>query len=344
MSTRSVQVAKAALFQQLANAVRNGLPPAEVVRVLVGDDQWSRGARAGVQRVAARLEAGDALSAALASAPTLFAPGTTELVRHAETLPPDALADALATLATDARRLASARRAVAVTMTWPLTLGAVLLVELGTCALYIRPSMVEAFDSMRAPSPLPGLAGVLLDGGWLFLLPVWLVLVFWYLGWLPRAVRGAFESVAESLPFVQRWRTQWATGRLLAWLPACESQSGLRGAVAAHLVETEPSAQGRAAARRLGAEFAPGRPLVEALDKARALPVRMLLLARLGERSASLPDVLAGLRQDVADDEALAFARFERGCVVLSYVLIGALVGLLLIGIYLPIFRIGTLL
>jgi|GEM_PF-2250219 len=70
----------------------------------------------------------------------------------------------------------------------------------------------------------------------------------------------------------------------------------------------------------------------------------MMLLARLGERSASLPTALADLRQDMADDEALAFARFERGCVVLSYALIGALVALLLIGIYLPIFKIGALL
>lgn len=344
MSARSVQVAKAALFQQLANAARHGVPLAEVVRVLVGDDQWSRRARADVQRVAARLEAGDALSVALASAPTLFAPATTELVRHAESLPPQAFADVLATLAADARRLASGRRAVAATMTWPLTLGAALLVEFATCVFFVRPTMVEAFDAMHAPSPVPGVAGLLLDGGWLFLLPVWLLLVLWYLGWLPRAVRGAFESAAEVLPFVRRWRAQATTGRLLAWLPPCDSHPGLRAAVAAHVGQTDPSAQARAAARRLGAEFAQGHPLVEALDKARALPARMLLLARLGERSASLPGVLADLRQDVADDEALAFARFERGCVVLSYVLIGALVGLLLIGIYLPIFKIGTLL
>jgi type IV pilus assembly protein PilC len=344
MSARSVQVAKAALFQQLANAARNGLPLAEVVRVLVGDDQWSRGARSGVQRVAARLEAGDVLSTALASAPGLFAPETTELVRHAEALPPDAFADVLATLAADARRLASARRAVATTMTWPLTLGAVLLVELGTCVFFVRPAMMEAFDAMHAPSPVPGPAGALLDGGWPWLLLVWLVLVLWYLGWLPRVLRDALGSAADALPFVQRWRAQAAAGRLLAWLPVYDAQPALRAAAAGHLVATEPSATSRAAARRLAAEFEQGRPLVEALDKAHALPARMLLLARLGERSASLPDVLAGLRQDVADDEALAFARFERGCIVLSYVLIGTLVGLLLIGIYLPIFKIGTLL
>ncbi|MFL6677019.1 MAG: type II secretion system F family protein [Burkholderiaceae bacterium] len=344
MSARNVQAAKAALFQQLANAARNGLPLAEVVRVLVEDDQWTRGARAGLQRVATRLEAGDALSAALAVEPKLFATATADLVRHAEALPPVAFADVLATLSADARRLAAARRAVAATLAWPMTLGAVLLVELAACAIAIRPTMQDAFEAMHAPSPLPAPAGLLLDGGWLALLPVYVVLLLWSLGWLPRAARGSLEAVAETLPFVARWRSVNAAARLLAWLPACQSQPGLRPAVAAHLGATDPSARASAAARRLSGAFGQGQALVEALDTARALPARMLLLARLGERSASLPDVIADLRDDAVGDEALAFARFERGCIALSYALIGVLVALLLVGIYLPIFKIGTLL
>jgi len=344
MSARSLHVAKAALFQQLANAARNGLPLAEVARALVDDEQWPRGARACLQRVATRMESGDPLSAALAAEPALVAPATAELVRHAEALAPGEFAGVLAALAADARRLGSARRAVAVTLTWPLTLGALLLVEFGVSAFYIRPSMQEAFDAMHAPSPLPAPTNALLDDGWLWLLPVYLVTLLWYRGWLPRAVLDAFAGVADALPFVDRWRETCDAGRLLAWLPLCQAQPELRVAAVAHVGATGSSARARAASRRLDAAFAQGLPLAEALGTARALPVRMVLLARLGERSASLPDVLSDLRQDAADGEALAFARFERGCIVLSYALIGVSIALLLIGIYLPVLKIGTLL
>lgn len=343
MSARSLHVAKAALFQQLANAARNGLPLAEVVRALVDDDQWPRRARAGLQRVAARMEAGDALAPALATEPALFAPATAELVRHGEALTPGEFADVLATLSADARRLGSASRAVAVTLTWPLTLGALLLVEFGVCAFYIRPTMHEAFDAMHAQPALPIAADAILDGGWLWLLPVYVVILLWYRGWLPRAVLDAFAGAADAMPFVDRWRETWDAGRLLAWLPLCEAQPALRSMAVAHVGAAGSSARARAVSRRLGAAFAQGLPLAEALGQARALPTRMVLLARLGERAASLPDVLADLRRDAADGEALAFARFERGCVVLSYTLIGVFIALLLIGIYLPVLKIGTL-
>ena len=92
------------------------------------------------------------------------------------------------------------------------------------------------------------------------------------------------------------------------------------------------------------AALAGGVTLAEALAAQRALPPRMALLAGLGERSSTLPAVLQELRRDAEEIEAFACARFERGCVVLSYALIGYLVAMLLIGIYLPIFKIGTLL
>ena len=88
MKARSIHAAKAALFQQLATAVRQGIPVAEVVQVLVDDDEWTRGARAALQRVAHRLAAGDALSAAMTGEPTLFDVATADLVRAAETLAP----------------------------------------------------------------------------------------------------------------------------------------------------------------------------------------------------------------------------------------------------------------
>ena len=344
MSARSIHAAKAALFQQLATAVRQGIPVAEVVQVLVADDEWPRGARAALQRVAHRLGAGDTLSTAMAGEPALFAAATAELVRAAEGLPPAQRADQLAALALDARRKAAASRDVAITMTWPLTLGAVLLVELVVCTGYVRPQILSAFDAMRATPALPLMATAVLDTWWAWLLPLYVLLLLWALGWLPRALRSLLAHLGGRIGFVGRWRAAAADARLLDWLPLCEAQPALRRPIVAHLLATTSSGAARAALRRLDAALAGGAALAEAVTAQRALPPRMALLVGLGERSATLPAVLQDLRRDAEENEALAFTRFERGCVVLFYALIGYLVATLLIGIYLPIFKIGTLL
>lgn len=344
MSARSIHAAKAALFQQLATAVRRGIPVAEVVQVLVADDEWTRGARAALQRIAHRVAAGDALSTALAGEPGLFAPATAELVRAAEALPAAEQADLLAALALDARRQAATSRDVAITMTWPLTLGAVLLVELAVCTGYVRPEIASAFDAMRATPSLPLMATGVLDTWWAWLLPLYLVLLLWALGWLPHGVRYFLANLGDRIAFVGRWRAAAANARLLDWLPLCEAQPALRRPVVAHLLAATSSGAARAVLRRLDTALAGGAKLAEALAAPRALPGRMALLVGLGERSATLPAVLQDLRQDAQENEALAFARFERGCVVMFYALIGYLVATLLIGIYLPIFKIGTLL
>ena len=344
MSRRSIDTAKAALFQQLATAVRHGLPLAEVVQVLVADDEWTRGARAALQRLAERLVAGDALSTAMAGERGLFAAATAELVRAGEALQPAERADLLAVLALDARRQATVSRDVAITMTWPLTLGVVLLVELVVCTGFVRPVIQGAFDAMRATPPLPFMAAGVLDTWWAWLPALYLVLLLWSLGWLPRAVRTFLANASDRIGFVGRWRAARATARLLDWLPLCEAGPALRRPIVAHLLATTQAGSARAGLRRLDAALAGGVTLAEALAAQRALPPRMALLAGLGERSSTLPAVLQELRRDAEEIEAFAFARFERGCVVLSYALIGYLVAMLLIGIYLPIFKIGTLL
>ena len=344
MKARSIHAAKAALFQQLATAVRQGLPVAEVAQVLVDDDEWTRGPRAALQRIAHRLAAGDALSAAMAGEPVLFDAATADMMRAAEALAPAQQADLLAVLALDARRQAAAARDVAITMTWPLTLGAVLMVEMAACTAYVRPEIQAAFAAMRATPALPLLATGVLDTWWAWLLPLYVLLLLWALGWLPRGMRAFLADLGDRLPFVGRWRAAAANARLLDWLPLCEARPAWRRPIVAHLLATSSSRATRAGLRRLDTALANGTALAEAVAAQRALPPRMALLVGLGARSATLPAVLQDLRRDAEENEALAFTRFERGCVVLSYALIGYLVATLLVGIYLPIFKIGTLL
>ena len=343
MSARSVSTAKAALFQQLATAVRRAVPLVEVVRVLVDDDEWTARSRAALRRLVGQLEAGRSLPAALAGEPALFDAETAALVQAAEALGPEPLAEVLQALAVDARREADASRDWESAMNWPLAMGLVLLAILSVWSVYVRPAMREAFDAMRAPlQPLD--ASAILATWWIWLPAVYLLLLCWRAGWLPRFARELLDAAISSFGFVDRWRAARFTCRLLDWLPLCAACPALRRPIVAHLAVTTRSAAMRAAALRLDAAFGRGASLGDALADQRVLAPRLAVLTKLGERFATLPETLNDLRRDAESSETIAFARFERGSVLLSYAVIGALVGLLLVGIYLPIFKIGTLL
>jgi type IV pilus assembly protein PilC len=342
--SRSLLTAQAALFQQLATAVRHGLPLAEVVEALADDEEWPQRSRPLLRRMAQQQATGAALAKAMAGEPGLFAAETARLVAAAEALGPAQLGDVLARLAADARRRATTANDIAVTMTWPLTLCIFLMGMLATCAVYVRPAILEAYDAMRASPELPFLASTVLGTWWAWLPPVYLLLLLWYADWLPAPLRRLLELASDGFPFVRRWRSAWATTRLLDWLPLCDAEPALRQPIVACLGATARSAPSREVLRRLHAALESPVPLLDALAAEKALPPRMALLARLGARSATLSAVWQDLRHDAEQAEALAFARFDRGCVLLFYALIGYLVAMLLIGVYVPIFKIGTLL
>jgi type II secretory pathway component PulF len=344
MSARSISTAKAALFQQLATAVRRDVPLTEVVSVLVDDDEWTRRSRAALRRLNRSLEVGDPLSAALAAEPGLFAPRTAELVRVTEPLGSEPLAAVLEALAADARRENDASRDWEAAMNWPLALGAMLMVVLAVWSIQVRPAMREAFEAMRAPLPLFFDVSGALAAWWMWVPLVYALLLFWRAGWLPRFLLEFMDNASSLIWFVDRWRRTRFTCRLLDWLPLCAAWPALRRPIVAHLAATTRAAWARSAAHRLDAAFESGATLGDALAQLRALPPRLAVLTKLGERLRTLPQVLEDLRRDAQQSEALAFMRFERGSVLLCYIVIGSLVGVLLVSIYLPIFKIGTLL
>ena len=341
MSAAAMGVAKAALFQQLATAVRRAIPVAEVVRVLVDDDAWPRRSRAAIRRLADGLEQGDTLGAAMAREATLFAPATTALVEAAQASSPEDCAAVLQALAADARREGDASRRIAGALDWPLALVVVLMVVMATWSVWLAPTMQDSFDSMQPGAYRPS---VFLASWWIWLPALYALALAWRAGWLPAVLRDPLDAFLDGFGFIGRWHVARFAGRLLDWLAACDRMPQLRAPVLAHLRATAGSPRAARVAHELAAALEAGTPPGAALAAIQVLPARLGVLVKLGERTGNLPEVLADLRHDAAEDEALAFARFERGCVLASYLAIGVLVGNLLVGVYLPIFKLGTIL
>ena len=81
----------------------------------------------------------------------------------------------------------------------------------------------------------------------------------------------------------------------------------------------------------------------DALGAEPLLPRRMALFAQLGEKMQDLSAPLAQLRESAESDYREALARFERGTVLLLYLVLGVAVGVLVVAVYLPIFKLGSL-
>lgn len=131
--------------------------------------------------------------------------------------------------------------------------------------------------------------------------------------------------------------------RLLLLLRAHPAHPALQAAALAHLAATTPTPHWAATAARLQEALARGTALSQALATEPALPRRLAPYVQLGERTNDLPAALAALLEAAAEDHRAALARFERGAVLLLYVLLGLGVGTLVLAVYLPIFMLGAL-
>ncbi len=337
-------LATAALLQQLAAATRQGLPLADVAAILATDPKT---VPAGAPAAFARsLAAGDKLATALAQTPALSAPATVEWLLLAEQR--RQLPAALQAWGDDLALLGSGQRARRLTLLWPSSLAVAVLALWVLLALFVMPAFAETFASFGTALPLPTRAVFAFTnaaGSLWWLWAALLVLGAWAV-WrnkLPTAVSRALQRLADRLGFVARWRAAVFGQRLVLLLGAHPGDRPLQAAAMAHLAASTTHAAWAGTAQRLQAGLLAGQGLGTVLQAEAALPRRLAAFVLLGEKTGQTPAALATLTEAAADELQEAQARFERGTVLLLYLLLGLSVGGLVLAVYLPIFGLGAI-
>ncbi len=334
----------AGLFRQLAAAARNGLPLREVVGILAQDTEGPLAGPAFMARLQAGLDQGRPLSQAMRDLPRAFARPTADWVGLAER--EGALAPALELLAGDLERQAHGARSMRLALLWPACLLVGVALLLCASALFVAPAFTDLFDSLGARLPaLTAWAFAALGAWWLWmpLLAAALAVAAAHLaGRLPTALAGRVDAALHRIGPVRRVRTAAFMSRLLELLQP-PMAAPLRAAALGHLAATTPAPALAAAAARLQAAVAEGSPLSDALAAEPALPRQVSLYARLGEKMNDTQASLAPLRETAGLAHQEALARFERAAIVAIYLAVGAMVGLLVVATYLPIFMLGML-
>jgi type IV pilus assembly protein PilC len=328
----SAMMAAGVPLLQAFDIVARGSPNARMVRLL--------------GEIRADVEAGNSLSAAFRKHPRQFDTLYCNLVEAGENA--GILEPLLDRLATYQQKMLAIKTKVRSALMYPAAVIAVAVVVLVVIMVYVIPSFKDVFKSFGAELPAPTLAVIAMSDLFVAHGPLLLAAV-----------------VAGGLLFVQSWRRsprmQAATDRLLLRLPLFGEL--VRKSVVARwtrtlatmtaagvtLVESLGSVGGAAgnavyaqATEAIQREVSTGTSLTSAMRGTGVFPPMVLQMAAIGEESGSLEHMLgkaAEIFEDEVDEMVKGLSSLLEPVII---VFLGTLVGGIVVSMYLPIFRLGS--
>ncbi len=334
-----------AFTRQLATMMKAGVPLLQSFEIV------ARGhANPAVSRLLldlrADVETGTSLAQAFQRYPQYFDRLFCSLVAAGEQA--GILEELLARLATYKEKTLALRGKIRSAMFYPAAVLAVAVIVTAVIMIWVVPSFKSVFESFGAELPLPTL------------IVIWIsdqVVAYWYM-----VVGGV--TVATTL-FMRAWKRsaamQAATDRLLLKLPVIGNI--LRKAVVARwtrtlatmfsagvpLVESLESVGGAAgnavyhgATQRIAAAVVSGTSLTTAMQQSQVFPSLVTQMAAIGEESGALDDMLRKAAEFYEDEVDAAVASLSSLLEPLIMVVLGGLIGGLVIAMYLPIFKLGS--
>ena len=333
------------LFRYLAAAVRNQTSLSEVLKLLAQDTEASARSTAVLRQLAEHQTAQARLSDTLSQVDGLLAPETLALIRHAEEN--TCLPQVLDALAGDCQRQHLNQVAVRDAMTWPLTIAAVMIVLAFVVLVFVAPAFQAVYRSFGADLPGPTRLmfdlSDLLEAIWWA--PVALVIAGFIAYWFnrfPKQIADLFWRACLAIPVVKAYFVRAFAARLANWLLTLHGDPAGLAAAARHLGATSRTPLLRQCAATLAERLGQQMPLATALQDVPALPKGLSLTAQLGQTSGDLPGALA-LGLELADEQAItATNRFGRWLFIASYVGVGLIAGFFILSLYLPIFKLGS--
>lgn len=331
--------------QELHALVSAGLSLIESLEAFVEKERVPA-SRAVLERLVAALREGRRFSAALRAQGAVFPPLFVGIVEAAEST--GELPGALERYVGYAQRLAALRQRIVSAMIYP----AILLGVGSAVGLFLLGWVVPRFAAVYRSSrrALPWGSQLLLDWGEFAAanalpLAVGAAAVLLALGLWLRALsqRGAWASVAARVPGISRWLELMTLARLYLTLGLL-LRGGLPLPQALALARSVLPPPRAGAADAVAARIAEGWPLSQSLDAAGLATPIALRFVRAGERSGQLAEMLhrAALYHDA--ETARWVERFSRSFEPLLMAAIGAVIGLIVLLLYMPIFDLaGTL-
>ncbi|MBA5636396.1 type II secretion system F family protein [Duganella sp. LX20W] len=331
--------------RQLATMMKAGVPLLQSFDI-VGKGHANPSVSKLVLDLRADIETGTSLNQAFRKFPLYFDPLFCNLVGAGEQA--GILEDLLTRLAIYKEKTLAMKAKIKSALMYPVSILAVAFIVTAVIMIWVVPAFKEVFKSFGADLPAPTLAVMAISE---FFVKWWYVifggifggLYFFFRAWQRSAKVQRFMDVTMlKLPVfgdvirkatIARW-TRTLSTMFAAGVPLVESLDSVGGA-AGNAVYLD-------ATRRIQSEVSTGTSLTVAMQNADVFPNMVTQMVAIGEESGSLDAMLgkvADFYEEEVDDAVASLSSLMEPMIM---VILGVLIGGLVIAMYLPIFKLGS--
>jgi type IV pilus assembly protein PilC len=331
--------------RQLATMLRAGVPLLQAFEIVARGHKNPRFARL-MMDIKGRVESGSSLSQAFREHPGQFDALYCNLVNAGETA--GILDGILERLATYKEKILAIKSKIKSALFYPISVVTVAIIVVWVIMVFVIPAFKSVFANFGANLPAPTLIVIAISD---FFVAYWWLMAaiiagalttFFVLLKRSEAFRYAIDRISLKLPIVggivekatiARW-TRTLSTMFAAGVPLVESLDAVAGA--------SGNAVFAAGTRRIQTEVSTGTSLTNAMHNTGLFPSMVLQMTQIGEESGSLDGMLskvADFFEREVDDAVAALSSLLEPIII---VFLGVVIGGLVVAMYLPIFKLGS--
>ena len=331
--------------RQLATMLKAGVPLLQSFEIVARGHSNARFSRL-MMDIKNKIEAGSSMSQAFREHPGHFDSLFCNLVAAGEASGTiDAILDRLATYK---EKILAIKAKIKSALFYPISVIVVAIVVTWVIMVFVVPSFKKVFTSFGADLPAPTLIVMAISEwvvAWWWLVAVIIVGTVVSIGVLYRrsaTFKMGFDRLLLRIPIIggilekatiARW-TRTLQTMFAAGVPLVESLDAVGGA--------SGNAVFVAATRRIQTEVSTGTSLTNAMTNTNLFPTMVLQMTQIGEESGSLDNMLGKIAdyfEREVDDSVAALSSLLEPIII---VFLGVVIGGLVIAMYLPIFKLGS--
>ena len=331
--------------RQLATMMKAGVPLLQSFDI-VGKGHANPSVSKLVLDLRADIETGTSLNQAFRKFPLYFDPLFCNLVGAGEQA--GILEDLLTRLAIYKEKTLAMKSKIKSALTYPVSILAVAFIVTAVIMIWVVPAFKEVFTSFGANLPAPTLFVMALSEffvKWWYLIfgGLFAAIYFFFRAWQRSLQMQRFmDRMILKLPVfgdvvrkatVARW-TRTLSTMFAAGVPLVESLDSVGGA-AGNAVYLD-------ATRKIQTEVATGTSLTVAMQNADVFPNMVTQMVAIGEESGALDAMLgkvADFYEEEVDEAVASLSSLMEPAIM---VILGVLIGGLVVAMYLPIFKLGS--
>ena len=331
--------------RQLATMLRAGVPLLQSFDIVARGHSNAKFSRLMID-IKSRIEAGSSLSQAFREHPGQFDALFCNLVSAGETSGTlDAILDRLATYK---EKILAIKSKIKSALFYPISVVVVAIVVVWVIMIWVIPAFKQVFTSFGADLPAPTLLVMAISD---FFVTWWWLMVAVIAGALmmfftllrrSTAFRYTIDRFSLNIPVIgnilekatiARW-TRTLSTMFAAGVPLVESLDAVAGA--------SGNAVYASATKRVQTEVSTGASLPSAMSNTKLFPSMVLQMTQIGEESGSLDGMLSKIAEFYereVDDAVAALSSLLEPIII---VFLGVVIGGLVVAMYLPIFKLGS--